>query len=200
VVDMNRKFYNIKDFEILPQSKLYEFSSKREFIKANEGARYDVFLSHSTEDKDLIKKIRDTLENTFHISVYIDWDEDAGTPRDEIANVVKDAMNKSESFLVVKTDNSDDSSWVPWETGYFDNIKADRIGVLLVEDENKHFNHKTFLHREYLKNYVLLGPDDIIDFIKTGSNYIREKLETNKNIDPPFAVKKPEILVKPHKK
>jgi hypothetical protein len=128
--------------------------------------------------------------------VFIDWEEDAGTPRDEIAETVKKAMNRSKSFLIVKTEDCDKSSWVPWETGYFDNIDSNKIGVLLVEDEN--FNHKTFLHREYLKNYALLGPDDIVDFIRDGNSYLNTKYGAQPQVGVPYIVKKPESMVKPH--
>ena len=195
---MARKFYNRKDFAVtLSESQVRSLEEKRaSFSAMGEQAEYDVFLSHSTKDMALIKRIRDILEYHFDISVYIDWDEDAGTPRYEIADIVKDAMSRSKTFLVVKTDNSDDSSWVPWETGYFDNKDNDKIGVLLVEDEDSEFNHETFEHREYLKNYVILGPDDIVDFIKNGSSYIKGRINL---VKVPFAVVKPEKMVRPHR-
>lgn len=197
---MARTFYNRRDFAVpLSASQIRVLNERRaSFSAEGEHAQYDVFLSHSTEDGTLIKRIRDVLEDGFGISVYIDWDEDAGTPRDEIADAVKSAMNRSKTFLIVKTDNSDDSSWVPWETGYFDNKDSDKIGVLLIEDNDSKFNHETFEHREYLKNYAILGPEDIVDFIKNGSSYIKSKLDRNNLIGAPFVVVKPERMVRPH--
>ena len=109
---MARKFYNKKDFAVeLQDVQIRKLEEKRAAIDAmGEQSRYDVFLSHSTKDTVLIKQIRDVLEASFDISVYIDWDEDEGVRRDEIADAVKNGMNRSRSFLVVKTDNSDDSS------------------------------------------------------------------------------------------
>jgi len=195
---MARKFYNRKDFAVplsVPRMRMLE--EKRAILSTmGEQVQYDVFLSHSTKDVALIKSIRDVLEDSLGISVYIDWEEDAGTPRDEMADTVKRAMNRSKTFLVIKTDNSDDSSWVPWETGYFDNKDDDKIGVLLIEDDDREFNHETFEHREYLKNYAILGPEDIIDFIKNGSSYIKRKINLTKA---PFVVAKPEEMVRPHR-
>ena len=181
---MQRKFYNKKDFDvILTESQKKELKAKRySFSNRGEQATYDVFLSHSTKDMVLIKKIRDVLESKYDISVYVDWDEDAGTPRYQIADKVKDAMGCSKTFLVVKTDNSDDSSWVSWETGYFDKEGSDKIGVLLVEDDDSGFNNETFKHQEYLRNYVILGPEDIVDFISEGSYFIKRKINNNNNV------------------
>lgn len=198
---MARKFYNRKDFAVpLSMSQIKVLNEKRaSFSAMGEQVQYDVFLSHSIKDVALIKGIRDVLEYNFDISVYIDWEEDAGTPRDEIADAVKNAMNHSRTFLIVKTDNSDDSSWVPWETGYFDNKDNDKIGVLLIEDDDSEFNHKTFEHREYLKNYAILGPEDIVDFIKNGSSYIKRKIDSSNLANAPFVVVKPEKMVRPHR-
>ena len=143
---MARKYYNRKDFDVeLSGEQIRKLEERRaRFDALGEQAQYDVFLSHSIKDMALIRLIRDVLEDSLDISVYIDWDEDAGTARDEIADAVKDAMNRSMSFLVVKTDNSDDSSWVSWETGYFDKKDSDKIGVLLVEDDDNKFSSETF--------------------------------------------------------
>jgi len=198
---MARKFYNRKDFTTpLSASQMRVLNEKRaSFSAMGEQVQYDVFLSHSIKDMALIKSIRDVLEDSFRVSVYIDWEEDAGTPRDEMADTVKRGMDRSRTFLIVKTDNSDDSSWVPWETGYFDNKDNDRIGVLLIEDDDSEFHHETFEHREYLKNYAILGPEDIVDFIKNGSSYIKRKIDRNNLTKAPFVVVKPEEMVRPHR-
>ena len=82
-----------------------------------------------------------------------------------------------------------------WETGYFDKKDSDKIGVLLVEDEKTEFNSETFKHQEYLKNYIILGPDDIIDYIKNGSSCIKER---TKRISAPYVVSKPKEMMRPH--
>jgi hypothetical protein len=198
---MARIFFNKKDFAApLSVSQISTLNERRaSFSARGEQLQYDVFLSHSTKDKNIIKHIKDVLELRFGISVYIDWDEDAGTSRDEMAETVKDAMNRSKTFLIVKTDNSDESSWVPWETGYFDNKDKEKIGVLLIEDDDTAFNQETFQHREFLKSYVILGPEDSIDFINNGCSYIKKKINRNNFVNAPFVVVKPEKMVQPHR-
>lgn len=141
---------------------------------------YDVFISHSTKDKRLIKALRQTLEDQFHLSAYIDWDEDNGMSRDDVADTVKERMKHCKSFLVVKTENSDMSSWVSWETGYYEalcyekeHISFERIGVLLIEDGV--FNKDTFLHQEYLKRYEIINESNLIEFVNKGAMGIRTK-------------------------
>lgn len=174
---MNMQFYNINDFKGIDlgskSAHVFNAAESRAYDSAKgKQQEYDVFLSHSTKDAVLIRKIKRYLEEKHHLSAYIDWDEDRGTSRDDIADVVKSAMNISKSFLIVKTDNSDASSWVSWETGYFDNKDSNRIGVLLVEDEEKGFTYDTFHHQEYLKNYIILGHGDIVEFVRNGSRSV----------------------------
>lgn len=119
-------------------------------------------------------QIRKKLEIDNNISAYIDWEEDQGTGRNAIADKVKKAMEVSSSLLVIKTDNADSSSWVAWETGYFDRKDSDRIGVLLIEDKDKNFTRETFLHQEYLQNYETLGVGDIVPFVKAGIQGVHE--------------------------
>jgi len=196
---MAKKYYNINDFKItLSEEQSFSLQERRKKIDAmGDKAQFDVFLSHSTKDAALIKMIRDVLECEYNISVYIDWEEDRGTPRDEIADVVKSAMERSNSFLIVKTHDSDKSSWVSWETGYYDNKNCDKIGVLLVEDEDNKFTHETFEHQEYLKSYIIVGPEDVVDFIREGSSYIRKKVEAF-NLKKFRTVKKPKEILRPH--
>jgi hypothetical protein len=178
---MDRRYFNVNDFKDIKLNLNESKASLESAAYDSAGGKqknYDVFLSHSTKDKVLIRQIKQYLEEENEISVYIDWDEDSGTNRDEIANVVREAMKISRNFLIVKTDNSDASSWVSWETGYFDNKNPDRIGVLLVENET--FTHKDFEHQEYLKSYEILGPDDIVTFIKDG---VRELIAIRRDND-----------------
>lgn len=173
---MTPRFYNIKDFrnEIIEEGR--QIFESRAALESAEGtqSQYAVFLSHSLKDANLVKQIRQRLERDHNISVYIDWEEDNGTSRDQIAAKVKAAMEISNSFLVIKTDNSDNSSWVAWETGYFDRKSSERIGVLLIEDEAIGFTHETFKHQEYLQNYELLGVSDIVPFVKSGMVGVHE--------------------------
>ncbi len=177
-------YFNVKDFADIQLSKNFAEDRNCQVYNASAHGKqenYDVFISHSSKDKDLIKKLRSYLEDYFGLSAYIDWDEDCGMSREEVADRVKEAMSRSKTFLIVKTDNSDKSSWVSWETGCFEimcsspkNDNFDKIGVLLIENDSKKFTKETFEHQEYLKRYEIIGKDELQDFVKSGRQKILE--------------------------
>ncbi len=92
----------------------------------SEAKTYDIFLSHSIKDSDLILGVKGTLEDLGY-SVYVDWIEDKQLDRSKVtpatADLLKQRMNSSKSLLYVTTENADNSKWMPWECGYFDGLK-----------------------------------------------------------------------------
>jgi hypothetical protein len=185
-------YFNIKDFDSITLKtpvKDHHFSNAMDRAAIPEGKQftYDVFISHSTKNKDVVKKLKQLLEDKYNLSAYIDWDEDAGCKRDEVCDKVKDAMNRSKSLLYIKTSDSDDSQWVAWEVGRYDALNADKIGVLLIEDDK--LTNETWLHREFLKHYYILEKDDVVPFVSYGKKRLIEDKATafkndfeNKNI------------------
>lgn len=172
-------YFNVSDFDSIVLKTPVEdhhFSNTMDRGGSAVGKQflYDVFISHSTKNKDIVKKIKQFLETKHSLSAYIDWEEDSGTPRDEVSEKVKEAMDISQSLLYVKTSDSDESQWVAWEVGRYDARNADKIGVLLVEDDK--LTKDTWLHREFLKDYYILEKDDLIPFVKDG----RKKLVASK--------------------
>lgn len=98
--------------------------------------RYDVFLSHSSLDRDLVLKIKAIL-NSKGLSVYIDWVEDQGALKRELtsadtAKVLIERIRKSRAILYIKTAQSSQSLWTPWELGFAQAI-GKKITVLEVE-------------------------------------------------------------------
>lgn len=91
-----------------------------------EQKQFDIFLSHSFRDVELILGIRLSLED-FGYSVYVDWLEDQQLSRDgvtkETAEVLRTRMDNCKSLFFATTDNSTKSKWMPWELGYFDGKK-----------------------------------------------------------------------------
>jgi hypothetical protein len=63
---------------------VYDYLRKSLLVESSEsfsaGKIYDVFLSHSFSDKDLVLGLKTELEN-FGYSVYVDWIEDYGLNR-----------------------------------------------------------------------------------------------------------------------
>jgi hypothetical protein len=87
---------------------------------------FDIFLSHSYSDKELILGIKTLLEN-FDYSVYVDWVEDYSMDRCNITkdNVlwIKERMKTSKCLLYATSSNSSSSKWMPWELGFMDGFK-----------------------------------------------------------------------------
>ena len=124
-------------------------------IQAKAGATYSfqadatVFLSHSHKDKSLIEPAVAFLRSQ-GVKIYVDW-MDEGMPdtvSGETAKKLKDRIKQQKKFLVLVTENSKDSRWVPWELGYADSTKGmDHIAALPVADNSD------FTHNEYLNIY-----------------------------------------------
>src|SRR2546422_969529 len=91
-----------------------------------ERSSFDIFLSHSYLDKELILGITVYLEKMGH-TVYVDWKQDAQLSRDNItketAQVVRARIEQSESLFFATTEGAKSSRWMPWELGYMDGKK-----------------------------------------------------------------------------
>ncbi len=114
---------------------------------------YDIFLSHSFKDADLILGIKEILEDKYQYSVYVDWIEDQHLERDKVtkntAQVLKNRMDSAKSLLYVTTENSETSKWMPWELGYFDGVNG-HVAILPIM---KHDLDTTYEGQEYLGLY-----------------------------------------------
>src|SRR5689334_9571898 len=110
------------------------FSITNEYIEplqAKASATYSfeadvtVFLSHSHKDKDLIQPAVAFLRSQ-GVKIYVDW-MDEGMPdtvSGETAKQLKERIKQQKKFLVLVTENSKDSRWVPWELGIADSAKG----------------------------------------------------------------------------
>lgn len=122
------------------------------FSEANQlKSYYDIFLSHSSKDKDLINALYCELCNK-GFSVFLDTQDANNTDIDQMAYHLKNAMNKSKYLLYLHTHNSKQSKWTPWELGYFDcKKKSNNIFVLpTLNDLNE---IAPYSGQEYLKQY-----------------------------------------------
>ena len=115
-------------------------------------AEVTIFLSHSHKDRDLIKPAIAFLRS-HNVKVYVDW-LDEGMPdtvSGETAKKIKERIQQHKKFLVMVTENSKDSRWVPWELGYADPTKGmDHIASFPVAETYD------FTQNEYLKIYPKL--------------------------------------------
>jgi len=121
---------------------------------------FDIFLSHSYLDKELIFGISNYLEGLGY-SVYVDWREDAQLNRDnvtkETAEVVRGRITQSKSLFFATTDSAKDSRWMPWELGYMDGKKGKSAIFPVSPTETSSDRYKG---QEYLGIYPYITAND----------------------------------------
>jgi hypothetical protein len=126
---------------------------------------FDIFMSHSFKDAEVIEGIKLLIEKT-GVSVYVDWIEDAQLDRGQVtaetAQRLRQRMSHCGFLLFATSDASPDSKWMPWELGYFDGLKGGRVGVFPIS-KSEHAN--IFAGQEYLGLYPYY---EMIDFTNLG--------------------------------
>lgn len=113
-----------------------------------------IFLSHSHHDNDIVGSVISFLLNN-GIYIYVDWLDPTmpQTTSGETASKIKDKINQCERFIVLLTENSKESKWVPWELGYADAQKDnDKISILPVK-RNYYTRDSEFEGIEYMQLY-----------------------------------------------
>ncbi len=105
-------------------TNLTEQASKRSNAESR-GPSGATFLSHSTKDAELVFGAMKVLEG-HGAKVYIDKKDPSLPPytNKETANTLKDRIKQSNKFVLLASENSKSSSWVPWELGLADQAKG----------------------------------------------------------------------------
>jgi hypothetical protein len=115
---------------------------------------YDIFLSHSSKDAQIIFGILDSL-NDLGYSVYVDWVDDPQLDRGNVtkatAKTLRVRMNQSKSLLYATTEHASSSKWMPWELGFMDGIKEKAAILPIFENENSSSHY--YKGQEYLGIY-----------------------------------------------
>ncbi|TMM49131.1 toll/interleukin-1 receptor domain-containing protein [Sulfitobacter sabulilitoris] len=123
---------------------------KEEVASANKMSSFDIFLSHSTSDAQIILGVKGILED-YGKTVYVDWLEDPQLNRRHVtaatAEAIRNRMHQCSSLIYVHSENSKSSKWMPWELGYFDGFSG-AIAILPVTK-----NGESFTGQEYLGIY-----------------------------------------------
>lgn len=93
---------------------------------------FDVFLSHSSKDEARILGVVQFLRD-YGVNVYIDKldDELPKKTSPETGARLKQRINDCRKFIVLVSENSKDSKWIPWELGIGDETKTLRNVALL---------------------------------------------------------------------
>jgi hypothetical protein len=112
--------------------KTSESALEKNFKEFSQTKNYDVFLSHSFRDAQVILGLKTEIESLGY-SIYIDWVEDSQLDRSrvtkETAQILKQRMGKCKCLFFATSINSPTSSWMPWELGYFDGCNG-KVAIL----------------------------------------------------------------------
>lgn len=138
--------------------KAFEAHVMDSVAAASDTDRFDIFLSHSIHDAELIVGVQELLEG-MGFSVYVDWDADPQLDRSAVskktAETLRKRMRQSKSLVYVATEKASSSKWMPWELGFFDGHKPGQVAVLPLMDTAS----GTFPAQEYLGLYPLVTKD-----------------------------------------
>lgn len=100
---------------------------------------YDIFLSHSSKDMELIAGLKLILTDLGY-SVYVDWNDkelDPDNVTTRTAEVLRERMKCCRSLVYAFSENASNSKWMPWELGYFDALRNSRVAVLPISKTAK---------------------------------------------------------------
>ncbi|MGJ8651594.1 MAG: hypothetical protein ACSHX4_14660 [Opitutaceae bacterium] len=137
--------------ELIGFGKTYQETLREEKATASTGR--PTFLSHSTQDDDLIPGAKLILEKHGAL-VYTD-DEDESLPSNptpETADILRKNIQRCPKFVLFVTKNGKDSNWIPWELGLADGIHHSPNVALFPSAENQF--DQTWSEREYLGLYL----------------------------------------------
>ncbi|MBP5517645.1 MAG: toll/interleukin-1 receptor domain-containing protein [Bacteroidales bacterium] len=176
----------------LRNSRGYRYFSATEALNEGriaESARlYDIFLSHSSKDKELIAGLKMILED-LGFSVYVDWSDDALNPNDvtpETAKILRERMKQCKSLVYAFSENASNSKWMPWELGYFDALKNSRVAVLPISQTAKYaYKGSEFVGVYYVVQIdQIQGKDEEALWVHKGDDYVNFKFWLNNNKEP----------------
>lgn len=118
--------------ELKKKNKFNNFSLLLENRKFIVNKNYDLFISHSFMDKELVEVLYEKFEEAGY-EVYIDWKESSLQDREnvssETAKILRERINNCLGLSYIATGNIVNSKWCPWELGYADG-KKNRAAIL----------------------------------------------------------------------
>lgn len=149
------------------KTRKYSFESYNDLLnesvkKQNSLSNYDVFLSHSVKDAQIVLGVKNWLEEN-GMKVYVDWIDDKQLDRSKVtsktAEILRTRMRQSSSLIYIATDNSSQSKWMPWELGYFDGYSFGKVAILPILI----YENQSFSGQEYLGLYPLVQNFENLD-------------------------------------
>lgn len=140
-------------------------------------AKYDIFLSHSSEDNEIIAGLKLLFED-FHFSVYVDWNDPELNPQyvtPQTAETLRNRMANCKCLIYAYSENARGSKWMPWELGYFDGLKQSMVAVLPISKVSS----KSIEGSEYVGLYNVIdidtiqGSTDKTLWVNNGTEYVK---------------------------
>lgn len=140
---------------ILTEHKIREAAKLAKSMKVyesfSEQIKYDLFISHSFKDKQLIEGLYQLFDEAGY-RVYVDWIDDSNLDRTNVnektAALLKKRMNFCKALAYISTENTPSSKWCPWELGFGDG-KLGLVCILPVMQGS-------YIGQEYLGLYPYL--------------------------------------------
>lgn len=110
------------------------------------------FLSHSSKDNDLVVGAIRVLEG-HGARVYVDEIDPEMPPytTEETAGLLKSRIRQTKRFVLLASNNSKDSRWVPWELGVADGYKG--LAKIALFPASESSQEKVWASWEYLGLY-----------------------------------------------
>lgn len=114
----------------------YQVGGAREVLRTSSRllGPFDIFLSHSFHDAELILGVRTILQRAGK-RVYVDWIDDPELDRTKVSKLtasrLRERMNQCSSLIYAARKAASSSKWMPWELGYFDGRKsAESVAIM----------------------------------------------------------------------
>lgn len=143
------------------------YSEMQSLYESKKLSEHCIFISHKYEDLDAAREISEYIKDS-DIDVYLDDNDDGlqeavkNNDSEGIVRCIEKALQNSTHILILVTENTRESWWVPYETGYA-KCKKKSIASLLL----KHVNE----FPDYLKiERTLEGYCDLSKYIKSIKN------------------------------
>lgn len=109
-----------------------------ESVKNASADFYDIFLSHSSKDKEyaiFVRKVLMDLGFTVYMDLF-DPNLDPRTPDKVTGERISDVLNKCKCIFYIHSQNSELSAWCPWELGYGDGSKKKVVVLEIIDDDD----------------------------------------------------------------
>lgn len=119
-----------------------------EVASARKRSSFDIFLSHSKSDAQIILGVKGILED-YGKTVYVDWLDDPQLDRSHVtaktAEMIRLRMRQCQSLVYVHSPNSASSKWMPWELGYFDAFCGAVAILPVTKSESESFHGQEYI-------------------------------------------------------